>query len=244
MPRQAHVITNQFNELISFAFVLLLIATGAVLNWRCATCTRDRKLCFPFSWEVLSQARSQSTPVCGPGDPWNPFRMLLYCIEVMCLCLKWNCLNRNFFCLNFYSFNIFFYQPFKKLPLYSWELSTALYTLFLETEFLFREVQLLSGFNLAIEREIVVKTVWKRNTESVTMRTQYSGKLLIPSVTSHSWLTILTQLLFFKVCLYNEDCFQFHWDVNVPALIFGLLESGLFWWLLFYAIQERFRSEQ
>ena len=69
------------------------------------------------------------------------------------------------------------------------------------------------------------------------MCTQHSGKLLIPSVMSDSWL-ILTQLPFFKVCLGNEDCFQFYWVVNVPGLIFGLLESGLFWWLLFYAVQE------
>lgn len=70
-----------------------------------------------------------------------------------CACIFRQCLNRNFFNLDFYSSNFFIYQPFKNLPLYNWELSTVLYTLLLETEFLFSEVQLLSGFNLAIERE-------------------------------------------------------------------------------------------
>lgn len=44
-------------------------------------------------------------------------------------------------------------SSFKELPLYKWELSTSLYALLLETEFLFREMQLLPGFNLAIESE-------------------------------------------------------------------------------------------
>ena len=93
------------------------------------------------------------TQACSGTGPWDPFRMLLYRMLAMCLCLKADCLNRNFFCLDFYSFNFFIYQPFKKLPLYDWESSIGLYTLLLETEFLFREVQSLSGFNLAIERE-------------------------------------------------------------------------------------------
>lgn len=44
-------------------------------------------------------------------------------------------------------------SSFKELPLYKWELSSSLYTLLLETEFLFGELQLLPGFNLATESE-------------------------------------------------------------------------------------------
>ena len=40
------------------------------------------------------------------------------------------------------------------------------------------------------------------------------------------------------------DGFQYYWDVNVAVLLSGLLDSGLFLLLLFYAIQEMCISEQ
>lgn len=83
------------------------------------------------------------------GPPYTP----LYLILEMCLCLMAECLNRMFFCLGFCYFNFYVFQPFKNHSLCNWELSTALYTQLLETEFLFGEVQSLSGFNLVIERE-------------------------------------------------------------------------------------------
>lgn len=107
-----------------------------------------------FPWLDLSPSprmvlQTQACSGLAPGDPHT----LLYRILEMCLCLTAECLNRIFLCLGFCSFNFYVYQPFKNCSLYNWELSTVLYTQLLESEFLFGEVQSLSGFNLVIERE-------------------------------------------------------------------------------------------
>lgn len=102
-------------------------------------------------------------------------------------------------------------SSFKELPLYKWELSTVLYTVLLETEFPFREMQLLPGFNLAIEREkCVTKLYWKLLEKRALTQSPFENNIQENFPFLQLCLTvdvILIQLLLFKICSDNEDCF-------------------------------------